>query len=92
MPELPERAWLSSLFTQAEFTPQDRTQLLAGRPLDGAPDCGKIICACFGVGENSIREAIKTQGLATVEAIGQCLNAGTNCGSCIPELKKILGS
>ncbi|WGZ96514.1 MAG: (2Fe-2S)-binding protein [Candidatus Thiothrix putei] len=26
-----------------------------------------------------------------MEAIGRCLNAGTNCGSCLPELQALLG-
>jgi assimilatory nitrate reductase catalytic subunit len=28
--------------------------------------------------------------LISVEQIGKALNAGTNCGSCIPELKGLL--
>jgi assimilatory nitrate reductase catalytic subunit len=26
----------------------------------------------------------------TVEAVGTCCQAGTNCGSCIPEIKALL--
>jgi assimilatory nitrate reductase catalytic subunit len=35
-------------------------------------------------------EAIEQQGLTTPEEIGSCLKAGTNCGSCIPELRSLL--
>jgi assimilatory nitrate reductase catalytic subunit len=35
--------------------------------------------------------AIQRDGLHTVEALGQSLKAGTNCGSCIPELKELIG-
>jgi assimilatory nitrate reductase catalytic subunit len=28
----------------------------------------------------------------TVEAIGEKLKAGTGCGSCVPELKRLLAS
>ena len=43
----------------------------------------------FGVGLTAIREA--RQGDApTVADIGKKLRAGTNCGSCIPEMRAIL--
>ncbi|MCK5647975.1 MAG: (2Fe-2S)-binding protein, partial [Gammaproteobacteria bacterium] len=51
---------------------------------------GKIICACFNVGEKTINEAVKKHGLNSVEAIGEHLKAGTNCGSCKPELAELL--
>ena len=42
-------------------------------------------------GEKTILHAIKENNLKTVDQIGECLQAGTNCGSCIPELKALLG-
>jgi len=36
--------------------------------------------------------AIAARGLTTVAEIGVALRAGTNCGSCIPELKAILAT
>ncbi|OIQ69580.1 nitrate reductase [mine drainage metagenome] len=66
--------------------------LLAGRPTADRPDAGAIICACFDVGVNTILTAIDTQSLATVEAIGTALRAGTNCGSCRSELRALLSS
>ncbi|WP_313350634.1 molybdopterin-dependent oxidoreductase, partial [Paracoccus sp. (in: a-proteobacteria)] len=59
-------------------------EALAGRPGADRPDEGALICACFGVGVNSIVQAIATQRLTSVEAVGQALRAGTNCGSCRP--------
>jgi assimilatory nitrate reductase catalytic subunit len=41
------------------------------------------------VGENDLKQAI-AQGAKSVEALGIRLKAGTNCGSCIPELKALL--
>jgi assimilatory nitrate reductase catalytic subunit len=32
------------------------------------------------------------EGARSVEALGIQLKAGTNCGSCIPELKRLLQS
>lgn len=64
--------------------------LLSGHPGAGKVDTGAIICACFDVGVNSIITAITEQGAVTVEALGTALRAGTNCGSCRPELKALI--
>lgn len=50
---------------------------------------GKIICSCRQVGENNIFAAIKN-GCESVAAIGSETGAGTQCGSCKPELKVLL--
>ena len=68
------------------------TEVLTGRPPADVPDPGPVICSCFGIGINTIISAIETQHLMTVEAIGVALEAGTNCGSCRPELAAILAS
>jgi len=86
---LPERGWLSGLIGK-ELSALERRALLSGRPADPAADVGRIICACFGVGEKTIRQAIASRGLDSVAAIGKCCKAGSNCGSCQPELKMIL--
>ncbi|MEO6300991.1 MAG: molybdopterin-dependent oxidoreductase, partial [Paracoccaceae bacterium] len=64
--------------------------LLAGIPGLGMSDAGAIICACFNVGITTISRAIAEQGLMTVEALGAALKAGSNCGSCRPELKTLI--
>lgn len=87
---LPERNWLAGLFNKDSLGQSDRKALLTGMPPQGAPDCGNIICVCFNVGEKTIRSAIQDQGLKTVRDIGACLKAGTNCGSCLPEIKALL--
>ncbi len=88
--ELPPRGWLAGLFAQPELGPAERASLLAGRPGGGQRDCGRIVCACFGVGLNTLTAAIRERGLATPEAIGATLKAGTNCGSCVPELRQLI--
>jgi len=89
---LPERNWLSSLFAAGRLAPAERGSLLSGRPPRGVADQGRIVCACFSVGLNTLTAAIETQGLTSVEAIGAALRAGSNCGSCIPELRGLLGA
>ncbi|MFA6203819.1 MAG: (2Fe-2S)-binding protein [Gallionella sp.] len=88
---LPEREWLASLFDKPEIKHNELAGLLAARPPKGSTsDSGRVVCACYCVGEKSILNAIKTHGLTSVDAIGQCLKAGTNCGSCVPELRRLL--
>lgn len=89
-PQLPSREWLIKLFAQDVLDDASRMNLLGGRPAGGEGETGRTICSCFGVGLNAIREAIARDGLNTPEAIGAVLRAGTNCGSCIPELKALI--
>jgi assimilatory nitrate reductase catalytic subunit len=86
---LPPRGWLESLFDAETLGDAERSALLLGQPAQGGADAGRVVCACFGVGERCLRTAI-ADGAGTVEALGSRLKAGTNCGSCVPELKKLL--
>jgi assimilatory nitrate reductase catalytic subunit len=79
-----------ALFDKPSLDDKDKTFLLSGRPGDASDDAGASVCACFGVGRNTILKAIKEDGLDSVDAIGKALQAGTNCGSCIPELTLLL--
>ena len=84
----PELDWLDGCFSAQTLEDVDRRQILAGRAAD-APQTGAIICSCYQVGEYAIDEAIQ-KGCHDVDALGEQLGCGTNCGSCIPELKKTL--
>jgi assimilatory nitrate reductase catalytic subunit len=64
--------------------------VLAGRSGDHRPDSGPTVCACVNVGLNQILRALADDGLTTVEAIGTSLGAGTNCGSCRPEIAALI--
>ena len=55
-----------------------------------ATETGPTICACFGVGLRTLHDAIAHRRLTSVAEIGAALRAGTNCGSCLPELHAIL--
>jgi assimilatory nitrate reductase catalytic subunit len=69
---------------------RQRRVLLSGQSADGVADHGPIVCACFGVGLKLIRDALATGPARDVAGIGKALRAGTNCGSCLPELKRIV--
>lgn len=89
-PELPARTWLSTLFAKDQLDEEDRIGLLLGQPVGKGVDTGPTVCSCFGVGRNTICSAIREQGLKTAAEITSCLKAGGNCGSCVPELKKLI--
>ncbi len=80
---------VKALFEAEALADPQRRMALSGRAADGLAETGPVICACFGVGRAAIRRAIG-EGHASVEKIGAALRAGTNCGSCVPELKRII--
>jgi len=49
-----------------------------------------VVCACFQVELAIVRKAIAFGEASTVAQIGRKLRAGTNCGSCITELKRLI--
>ena len=71
--------------------PVARLALLAGM-MGRARSSGMIICSCFSVGEATICDTIRSNKLTTAAEVGAILRAGTNCGSCLPELKKLLAA
>ena len=54
---------------------------------------GKVVCNCLGVSESAIATALddisgdEAQRLAQLQARLRC---GTQCGSCLPELKRMV--
>ena len=86
---LPPRDWLAGLFAEPEVRGRDRLTLLAGRSAAPQVDVGPMVCACLKVGARSIQSAI-TAGAASVEAVGAITGAGSNCGSCRPEIARLI--
>ncbi|MEO0464422.1 MAG: molybdopterin-dependent oxidoreductase [Pseudomonadota bacterium] len=84
--DLPPRDWVAAQLGQEVNDPM---ALLAGRPRIVAPDRGAIVCVCHDVGALEI-EATIAKGAGTVAAVGAGCRAGTNCGSCRPELARML--
>ncbi len=81
---------MRALFEAGELDESERLALLSERGDDSRRDAGPVICSCFGVRLGAIRDAIATGVAADVADIGRTLRAGTNCGSCVPELRGIL--
>ena len=80
---------VKTLFAAESLGDDQRRMLLSGKSADGLASAGPIVCACFGVGRTTICDAIAA-GAGSAADIGAQLKAGTNCGSCIPELKRLI--
>jgi assimilatory nitrate reductase catalytic subunit len=80
---------VKEMFALDGLSDDQRRLLLSGRSSSGLANAGPIVCACFGVSRAAIGEAIAS-GAGSTAAIGARLKAGTNCGSCIPELKQLI--
>lgn len=76
--------WIDHLFGLNQIEQQQISSVLRLTP-DKEFTHGDKVCSCFGVHEKPIIEAIKA-GTNSVEALGQQLKCGTNCGSCKSEL------
>ncbi|MGV6807356.1 MAG: (2Fe-2S)-binding protein, partial [bacterium] len=83
---LPAASWSNDLF-KMRLLPNAWT-LLAGKSPSGA-DKGRLVCSCYEVGENQIIGEI-LRGACTTRALGEKLSCGTNCGSCLPELRSLI--
>jgi assimilatory nitrate reductase catalytic subunit len=81
--------WLLDLIVRGGSTQDLRKWLFAplATPPASGPARGRIVCNCFDVSENEIRADL-TAGL-TLAALTEKRKCGTNCGSCLPELKRL---
>ena len=80
---------VKNLFAADRVSDEQRRLLLSGKSTEGVASTGPVVCACFGVGRATICDTISA-GARTAAEIGAKLKAGTNCGSCIPELKRLI--
>ncbi|MGL4637491.1 MAG: molybdopterin-dependent oxidoreductase [Beijerinckiaceae bacterium] len=81
--------WLIESFGKDKLNHADRKAILAGRPPAGRVDLGPLVCSCFAVRRETIAQAIRA-GASDVSTVGEQLKAGTNCGSCRPEISRLI--
>ena len=87
--------WLKALLqTQASTKDYGRRLLMTGRkPPVALVETGTTVCSCVGVKDVAIRNHLQiykgdsTQRLASLQGTLKC---GTQCGSCVPELKRMI--
>ena len=82
--------WLKDAMLAGEFTAELRRWALA--PLSAPPlghrGRGRVVCSCLDVAENDIIDTI--QRGADLITLQNKLKCGTECGSCVPELKRFV--
>jgi len=63
----------------------------SARPPGGARLRGHVVCVCHNVAEAEIVSALAghPNAEASLAAVQSSLKCGTNCGSCLPELKRL---
>jgi assimilatory nitrate reductase catalytic subunit len=90
-PALSPPQWdvVRSLFDGRVLAERERSVLLSGRSGEGLSEHGPVVCVCFGIGRLAIEDAV-AKGSASVADVGRALRAGTNCASCVPELRAII--
>jgi assimilatory nitrate reductase catalytic subunit len=88
---LPPRDWLAELFALDALGAGERAALLSGRAPGARANEGPQVCACLKVGATRVQAAI-AQGAASVDAVGAATGAGTNCGSCRPEIARMISA
>ncbi|MET3528589.1 nitrate reductase [Phenylobacterium koreense] len=86
---LPPRDWLVELFASEALGAGDRAALLVGRAPGRPADASPIVCACRNVRAAVIGKAVAA-GAANVDAVAEVTGAGTNCGSCRPEIARLI--
>ena len=87
-----DAGWLAGIFSESPLTAESRQSLVRGLPaeINCRAACGETICACHGTTRGEIVDAAIDGGLLTPSAIGAATRAGTNCGSCVPEIGQII--
>ncbi|VVM99159.1 Nitrate reductase [Pseudomonas fluorescens] len=87
--------WLQNLWLEGRADEQLRRWLLA--PLSGPPGnagasaaSSKTLCNCKNVSQSAVCAGIR-RGL-DLQGLKQALGCGTQCGSCVPEIKRLLAA
>jgi len=92
--ETAARDWLKSLWSEGQADADLRRWLLA--PLSTPPGtasgkkASKTLCNCLNVSEDAVCAGI-ARGL-DLNGLKQELQCGTSCGSCVPEIKRLLAT
>ena len=88
--EIAARDWLKEMMAEGVEIAPLRSWVLAplSVPPSGSSSRGRIVCNCLNVSETQILAAVtRDTDLAALQASLKC---GTECGSCVPELKRMI--
>ncbi|MFM9835938.1 MAG: molybdopterin-dependent oxidoreductase [Methylophilaceae bacterium] len=87
--------WLKEVMTKGQFTDEAQYKEFSrwalaplSAPPSGQAGRGKVICNCLDISQNEIIETIELG--ADLITLQNKLKCGTECGSCLPELKRLV--
>jgi assimilatory nitrate reductase catalytic subunit len=88
--ETAARVWLREAMAEGLAAEPVRRWVLAplSAPPAGNVSRGRIVCNCVNVSETEIRQAVA--GGADLAQLQDTLKCGTQCGSCVPELRQLV--
>jgi assimilatory nitrate reductase catalytic subunit len=98
--DLQAEHWMRDFFLSGASVAELRQRLLAGAATapTGFVARGKVVCNCFNVSEREIMEFCANltrcamTSAATLTALQSEKKCGTNCGSCVPELRTMIAA
>jgi assimilatory nitrate reductase catalytic subunit len=90
--ETAAEVWLKNMMLAGASAEAYRPWVLApvSKPPQGSLNRGRIVCVCVDVSANEIAAALR-EG-ADLAQLQSRLKCGTECGSCVPELKRMCAS
>ena len=86
---IPSPDIIEKTFLRDKVDSHDYVNVLSGQVIE-KDNKNPIICSCFNLKQDRIIQAIDDKKLMSPKAIGDHLKAGTNCGSCIPDLQRLI--
>ena len=76
--------------------PGDPSAYLLPEGVGGAPELelpdSATVCSCNNVSAGQVRSAVIDHECTDIGAVKACTKAGTSCGSCLPLVKKLMGT
>jgi assimilatory nitrate reductase catalytic subunit len=87
--------WLKNLLQEATplSWPARQWLMASDAPPEGAAPVSRQVCSCLNVREDAITACLQTQSGSEDQRLAGLqsqLRCGTQCGSCVPELRKLI--
>jgi NifU-like protein len=58
--------------------------------VDSDTELDPLLCRCFGISEETVRQAVKINGCTTVDEVVGATGAGTGCGTCRADIPRLI--
>jgi NifU-like protein len=58
--------------------------------IDSDTELDPLLCRCFGIAEETARQAVRVSGCTTVDEVVNATGAGTGCGTCRADIPRLI--